>query len=143
MGMQDRNGAGHALQLLVVMTEGSHRLPDTADHPVIEDALMLPSQRPELGRQGEGHQKVLGRDLPFQLALQPLLAFVVLAMGTVPMTARVRHQDLMVTGGALHLYARTQRSATCLHGLQRATLPWQERLLVLVEKLGLEGSDQR
>ena len=126
MGMQDRNGARHALQPLVVMTEAAHGLPDTADHPIIEGALVLPGQGPELGRQGEGQQKILGRDLLLELTLQPLLAFMVLAMRAVAMTTGVRHQDLMVTGGALHLHAWTQRSATSLHGLQSAALPWQE-----------------
>ena len=34
---------------------------------------MLPSQRPKFGRQGEGQQKILGRDLFFELPFQPLL----------------------------------------------------------------------
>jgi len=38
---------------------------------------MRPGQRPELGRQGEGEQEVLGRQLALQLSFQPLLALVV------------------------------------------------------------------
>ena len=108
MGMQDRDGARHALQLFVVVTEGAYGFPATADHQIIEGALMLPGQRSEFGRQGKGQKEVIGRDSLPELTLQPLLALMMLAMGTVPMTTGVRHKDPMITSGALCLHSRTQ-----------------------------------
>jgi hypothetical protein len=55
---------------------------------------MLPSQRPKFSRQGEGQQKILGWHLFLKLPFQPLLAFMMLAMGTITMAAGMRDEDL-------------------------------------------------
>ena len=95
---------GDALKLLVVFTEGAHRLPNAPDHQRIERPLPVPGQGPQLRRQGEGQQKIVGGHLFVELALQPLLTLVVLAVGTIAMTAGVRHEGLVVALGALHLH---------------------------------------
>ena len=41
---------------------------------------MVPGEVSELSRRGEGEQKVRFRYLPLELAFEPLLAFVMLAM---------------------------------------------------------------
>jgi len=61
------------------VAEGLHRFPGAAQEQIVEDTLVREGQRPEFGGQGEGQQKILGRDLLLQLAFQPLLTFVVLA----------------------------------------------------------------
>jgi hypothetical protein len=95
VGVQHRDGARAALKLAVVAGEGRERVPSAAHQSIVEHVLMRPGERPELGRQGEGEQEVLGRQLPLQLSFQPLLALVVLAVRAVAMTAGMGHQTLM------------------------------------------------
>jgi hypothetical protein len=45
--MQDRDGAGRALQLLVILAEGAHRLPATVHHQRIDDILVRKGPRSE------------------------------------------------------------------------------------------------
>jgi len=54
MGLQYANSTGLSLQLRIVLREGFEGLPATPDHQVIKATLMLPSQRPQFFRQGEG-----------------------------------------------------------------------------------------
>jgi hypothetical protein len=61
--MQHRNGAGRALQLLVVLAERAYRLPTAAHQQRVENALLRKGQRPEFGRQGKRHQEILGGHL--------------------------------------------------------------------------------
>ncbi len=101
MGVQYGDGAGVSLKLSVVLRKGFDRLPATANHQIIQGALLLPGQRSEFLRQGEGQQKILGGHLPLQLPLQPLLRFVRLAVGTVAMAAGVWHEALAIAVIAL------------------------------------------
>ena len=68
---------------------------------------MLPGQRPKFGRQGEGQQKILGGHLFVELSFQPLLALMMLAMGTIAMTAGMRDEDLFFAAVALRQQHRT------------------------------------
>ena len=72
---------------------------------------MLPSQRPKFGRQGEGQQKILGRDLFLELPFQPLLALMMLAMRTIAMAAGMRDEDLFFAADALRQHHRALRGA--------------------------------
>ena len=78
-----------------------------------------------------------------QLTLQPLLAFVVLTVGTVAMPAGVRHEHLMVTVGTLRQHPRTERRAADPHGRQRLEVGRQDRALVLVQELGFKELNER
>lgn len=97
----------------------------------------------ELFREGKGQQEIVNRQLLFELALQPLLVFVILAMGAVAIPTGVRHKDLPVTGGALCLHAQAVRGAAGLHGSQCAPMTRQDHIPVLRQKPGLEGLDER
>jgi len=90
-----------AAKLPVVPAEGAHGVPGAAQQQVVEHALVRPGQRPELGREREGEQEVRGGDLPGELALEPLLAVVVLAVRAVAMAAGMRHQALLGATAAL------------------------------------------
>jgi len=73
---------------------------------------MLPGQRPKLFGQGEGQQKILGWHLFFELPFQPLLAFMMLAMGTIAMAAGMRDEDLFFAAIASCQHHRTLRDTT-------------------------------
>jgi hypothetical protein len=143
MGVQHRDGARGALQLGVIATKGMHRLPTALDHQGIELALMLPCQITKFCRQGEGQQEIVAGHLFLELTFQPLLTLVVLTVGAVPMATGVRHENLFVTLVALRQHLWAERGATGLHGGERAGVPRQDRILVLRQKLGLEGFDDR
>ena len=65
---------------------------------------MRPSQRPEFGGQCKGQHEILCRHLFLQLAFQPLLALMVLAVGAVAVAAGMRHQFLMFASCAFDLH---------------------------------------
>ena len=97
------------MQLTVISGERAQCFPATAHQAVVDHRLVRSSQRPELGRQGKGQQKVGGRDLPAQLPFQPLLALMVLTvltMRAVAMAAGVRYQHGLRATLALHLHLR-------------------------------------
>ena len=75
---------------------------------------MLSGQRPKFGRQGEGQQKILGRHLFVELPFQPLLAFMMLAMGTIAMAAGMRDEDLFIAAVALRHHDGALRGAALL-----------------------------
>ena len=102
--MQHRNGAGRAPKLFVVLAEGAHRLPGAAHEQLVDDALVCPGQRPEFGGQGEGQQKVLGRNLLLHLAFQPLLTLMMLTVRAMAVAAGMRHQLLLRASRALDLH---------------------------------------
>jgi hypothetical protein len=139
--VQHRNGAGSALQLLVVVAESTHRFPTTLHQRRVHHALVRPGERPEFGRQGKGQQEILGGHLFLQLAFQPLLALVMLAVGAVAMAAGVRQQFLMVTFGALDLHLAAELGAALLHGCQCPIVHRGEPVAVLRQKVRLKGCD--
>ena len=104
---------------------------------------MPPGQVSQFSRQGEGQQEIVAGRLLLELAFQPLLALVVLTVWAVPMATGVRHENLFVTLATLRQHLRALRGATGLHGGQRTDVSWQDRILVLRQKRGLEGSDDR
>jgi hypothetical protein len=67
------------------------------------------------------------------LPLQPLLAFVMLAMRATAMPAGVRHDALFVTGAAVRQHARRQGGAAVLHGGEGLPLAGQQRGRILLE----------
>jgi hypothetical protein len=104
---------------------------------------MLPGQRTQFFGQGEGQQKILGRHLLFELPFQPLLALVVLAMGTVAMAAGMRDEHLFFAAVALRQHHRTLRGAALFQGGQRFALTGQQRVLISRQKIGFKGLNDR
>ena len=105
--------------------------------------LVAEGQGAQRRRQGEGQQEVGAWHPLLERAFEPLLAFMVLTVWAAAMPARMRHQDPVVTGGALRQHRRTCRSAAILHGGQGLEMRWQERALILGQQLGLEALDDR
>jgi len=64
-------------------------------HQGIDFFLVFPSMIPELFGEGKGDQIVVGRQALAQLIFDPLLVFMVLAMGTVPMATGMWNVDLL------------------------------------------------
>ena len=118
-----------------------HRLPGALDHQRIERALLGEGQSPKGRGQGEGHQEILARHQLLELALEPLLALVVLTVRAAAMPARMWHQALMVAVGASGQHRRTCRGAAIGHRRQCLAMRWQERVLILRQELGLEELD--
>ena len=106
-------------------------------------ALMLPGQRPKLFGQGEGQQKILGRHLFFELPFQPVLAFMMLAMGTIAMAAGMRDEDLFFAAVALRQQHWALRGAALFQGGQRFALAGQKRILISRQKFGFKSLDDR
>ena len=103
---------------------------------------MRPGERPEFGGQGEGQQKVLGRDLLVQLPFQPLLALMMLAVRAVAMAAGMRHQFLMRASGAFDLHHRARLGAALFHRRKRSVVLRGESVPILRQEVGLEGVDE-
>jgi len=67
----------------------------------------------------------------------------VLAVWAVAMTTRMWHENLAVALRALRQHSRTGCCATMLHGGQRLEMGRENPILVLFEKLGFKGFDDR
>ena len=139
--MQHHNGAGRAPQLFVVAAEGAHRLPGAAQEQLVDDALVRPGERPEFGRQGEGQQKVLGRDLLLHLAFQPLLTLMMLTVRAMAVAAGMRHQLLLRASRALDLHHGAGLGAAVFHRRQGSIVVGRESIPVLRQEVSLEGVD--
>ena len=141
VGMHHRDGTGGALQLLVVVAEGAHRLPRTPHQQFVEDIRVRPAERPEFGGQGEGQQKVLGGHLLFHLTFQPLLTLRVLTVRAVAMAAGVWHPFLLFAAGAFDLPHRAGRRATPFHRRECSIVVSGESVAVMRQEICLEGFD--
>jgi len=104
---------------------------------------MAPGQMPQFGREGEGQQEVVAGDQLFELALQSLLALMVLAVGAGAVSAGVGNEAAFIAVVALRLHPGAVGGATPAHGGQRAALTGQELVAVLGQELGLESGDDR
>ena len=98
-------------------------------------------ERPEFGGQGEGQQKVLGRDLLLQLPFQPLLTLMVLTMRAVAMAAGVRDQGLMWAFAAFDQHHGAGLRAAVLHRHEGSIVVRGESIPVLGQEVGLEAVD--
>ena len=87
MGMQYCCKSPCALEFFVVLGKCFQDLLGTGKHQGVDFFLVFPGKIPKLSGQGKGDQVVLGRKKLTQLILDPLMAFMVLAMGTVPVAA--------------------------------------------------------
>ena len=141
MGVQHRHRAGVALQVFIVPAKGVHRGPGTIEQHGVERALMSPGQFPDFRRQRESEQEVVCRHLPPQLAFQPLLAFVMLAVRAIAMAAGVRHQAFLVAGAARRHHARHHGGATVLHGGEGLGVAGQDRGRILLEVVRFKAGD--
>jgi hypothetical protein len=139
--MQHADRPRTAFQVFVVLAEGADRRPGTFEQQGIEEALMAPGQIPEFGRYGKGHQEIVGRDLALELAFQPLLAFVMLAVRAVAVPAGVRHQASFVTGGTTRQHLRRQGRAAGFHGGQGLALAGQHHVAILLQVGRLVAAD--
>jgi hypothetical protein len=105
-------------EFFVVSGEGLQGMLDTVKHQRIDDFLASPCQVAKLLGKGEGNQVVFGRKSFLQLIFDLLLIFVVLAMGTVSVTARMGDIPFFgaVIVAALHQHVRSIRLPALLHG---------------------------
>lgn len=104
---------------------------------------MRAGQRPEFSGQRERQQEIPGGHLLLELAFQPLLAFMVLAVRAVTMAAGVRHQRLVRTFAALELHLEAGLGAAPLHGRERPVVIRGKPVAVLRQKVRLERFDDR
>ena len=89
MRMEHGGEPGCSIEFFVVSGKGLQGILDTLKHQGIDGFLVFPSQVSKLVGKGEGDQVVFGRQSLVQLIFDPLLIFMVLAMGAVSVTAGV------------------------------------------------------
>jgi len=106
-------------------------------------SLIFPGEIPELFGEGKADQIVSSWKKLAQLILDPLLAFMVLAMGTVSVTAGMRNIGELsaVVIGALCQHVRAMLLPALLHGIQGPYMTWQDIVFVSVKKSILEFVD--
>jgi len=75
------------------------------------------------------------------LPFDPLLAFMVLAMGAVAVAARVRDKGLVFTLGTFGQHQGASGSTAVLHDIQGMEMRRESNSLILFEKLLLKGFD--
>jgi len=143
VGVQHGNGAGQAVEMSIVLGEGAQRLPGAAQEKLVDDSLVGPGERAKLGRKGEGKQEVLCGKLPGELAIEPALAVVVLAVGAVSVAAGMGHESVVIALGAGGVHLGAGLGAAELDGGQGAGVFGTQAFAVLSDKRGLEALDDR
>jgi len=76
------------------------------------------------------------------LPFQPLLAFVMLAVRAVAVTAGVRHHGTMIASGAGNLHLGTGLAAAMFHGRECPQVVGRKAVSVLRAKVSAEGVDE-
>lgn len=143
MSVQYRDCTWDALQRFVVLGEGADRFPTAADHGGVELTLMLPDQIAELLRNREGDQKVLRRQLFLELAFEPLLRLMVLAVRATAVPARMRRELMLLAIGALCQHLGACWPTAGFQGAEGLALRGQQRLTVMRQELGFKFGDDR
>jgi hypothetical protein len=87
VGMKDGGESRSSSELFVVSGEGLQDILDHQKHQGIDGSLVPPGKLSELARKGEGNQVVCTWQQFTKLLVNPLLALMVLAMGTVSVAA--------------------------------------------------------
>ena len=77
MGVEYGGKSCRATGLFVVFDKGLQDIPDTGEHQGIDDFLIFTGKAPDLLRNREGDQVVLGRQTLAQLIFDPLSVLVV------------------------------------------------------------------
>lgn len=84
VGVQHRMGTGSPFEPWIPAGKGGDGLQDSFQHEIIGDALMLSEHLTHFTGHGEGHQIIVNWQQLGALEFQPLLAFIMLAVGTAP-----------------------------------------------------------
>jgi hypothetical protein len=87
VGMKDGGESRSSSELFVVAGEGFQDILGHPKHQGIDGSLVPPGKLPELARKGEGNQVVCTWQQFTKLFVNPLLALMVLAMGTISVAA--------------------------------------------------------
>jgi hypothetical protein len=140
MGMQDCGEPCRTTKVFIIFGKSFEGLLDTGKHQGIDDLLVFPGQFPELGRQGKGDQEIPGWQPLVQLVVDPLIVFMVLAVGTTAMTAGMRDIGLLPTG-TLGKHMGAMRLPALFHNRKSFPVAWQNRVGVALEERILELTD--
>jgi len=105
-------------------------------HQGIDQFLIFPGKLSQLSGERKGDQIILGRQLFVELIFNPLLTFMILAMGTISMAAGMGYiaMSSTIVIGALGQHMRTMFFSTLFHGPQRFFMTGQDNGLIFVEK---------
>ena len=98
-GMRVENGykARRSIELFIICGKSLENILHTGKHQGVDGLLMFPGKVAELAGKCEGDQIIRSRQKLLQLIFNPLPIFMVLAMGTIPVSAGMRNRDLVVT----------------------------------------------
>jgi len=134
MGMQHCCKSRFAPEFFVVLGKCFQDILNTGEHQRIDFLLIFPGKIPELAGKGKGDQVVLGRKKLAQLILNPLVAFMVLAMRTTPVAAGMGNIGLFsaLVICALGQHVGAMLLPALLHSLQGSFLARQDSIFISV-----------
>src|SRR5271165_1626869 len=119
-------------QMLWIASEFQQRSGTGAEEQIVEQPFVLEDQRAEFVRQGEDDVEVRYGQQLSRTRGQPLGARVPLALGTVPIAARVEGDGLMAAASALVEMTAQCRGAAADDGIEHLAMPPCKVRLVLV-----------
>jgi hypothetical protein len=124
MGMEDSMGTAAATQLWIATCKAIERLPGGFEQQIVGNPLMCPEELPQLRWYSEGNHVIVNRQQSCLLPLQPLLAFMLLAMGTTAVAAGMGQAHLMVAAIAFQHHHAAVLIAATAHSLQGPMMAW-------------------
>jgi hypothetical protein len=142
MGVEYSMGTCAAAQMRIAAGKAVDRLPGGFKQQIIGRPLLGPEQSPQLRRYRDGDHEIVNRQQFGFLALQPLLAFVVLAVGAAAVTTGMGENCLMVAAVAFQHHDAAVLIAAAAHGLQISMMAWQKLLAVVLFQIAAIAIDQ-
>jgi len=103
---------------------------------------MSPEESPQLRRFCEGDHVIVNRQMFCLLPLQPLLAFMLLAVGTAAMDAGMGNSALMLAAIALQNHHAAVLISATPHGLQSSIMARKQLMLVVFFQIAAVAIDQ-
>ena len=104
--------------------------------------MVPPEQSPQLCRHRDCDHKIVDIEQFCLLSLQPLLTFMVLAVGTTAVPAGMGEMNLMLATMALQHHDAAMLIAAASEGLESLIMTWQEIMAVSLLQIAGIACDQ-
>lgn len=136
MGVENGYKARRSVELFIIFGKALENTLHTGNHQGVDGLLIFPSEIAKLTWKSEGDQIIWCRQKLLQLVFDPLPILMVLAMGTIPVSAGMGNRDLvvamMIGASGQHVWAILL--SALFHCPQGIPVPRQNCVFILREE---------
>jgi hypothetical protein len=144
MGVENRDKSSRSVKLFIISGKGLENILHAGKHQGVDGLLMLPGKIAELTWKCEGDQIVWNRQKFLELIFDPLPIFMVLTMGTIPVSAGMGNRDLVVAMmiGASGQHVWAVFLSALFHCPQGFPMPRQNHVFILRQEAVFKFIDE-